>query len=60
MRARADELGVSRELISELAGLPSGYAGKVIGPGQVKRVGMTSLGALVGWRHAPRLESIRL
>jgi hypothetical protein len=43
-RAYVDKISVSRVVIDEVAGLPSGYAGKVLGPNQAKRLGMTSLG----------------
>jgi hypothetical protein len=48
LRARADQLAISREAISELAGLPDRYAAKVLSLGQVKRIGMASLGPLLG------------
>jgi hypothetical protein len=47
LRARADGLQISRESISELAGLPDRYAAKVLSLSSVKRVGMISLGPLL-------------
>jgi hypothetical protein len=47
LRARADELEISRELLSELAGFPDRYASKLLSLKQVKRIGMTSLGSLL-------------
>lgn len=38
-RARADELALSRSEIDRLGGLPSGYAGKLLGKGAVEDVG---------------------
>ena len=43
LRARADALEISRQAIDELAGLPAGYAGKLLGGGQVKKFGGLSL-----------------
>lgn len=43
MKARADVIGVSMQVLDELAGLPSGYSGKLFGPGQVKTMGLQSL-----------------
>lgn len=47
LRARAEQLGVSRETIDAMAGLPSGYASKVLAPKPMKRIGPTSLPLLV-------------
>jgi hypothetical protein len=47
-RARADELQVSRALIDEIGGLPSGYTGKILGESQVRRISLMSLGPLLG------------
>jgi hypothetical protein len=38
-RARADELQLSRSEIDRLSGLPSGYAGKILGKASVEDVG---------------------
>jgi hypothetical protein len=43
LRARADELGLSREVIDELAGLQSGYAGKVLAPVPIRRASLETL-----------------
>ena len=48
LRARADELQISRELISELGGLPDRYASKLLSLSGSKRIGMQSLGPLLG------------
>ena len=45
-RARSDELGLSRAELDRIAGLPSGYAGKILSVGKrkhPKRMGMISL-----------------
>lgn len=47
LRARVAELGVTREALDEIAGLPRGYTGKILGHGQVKRVGPISLEPLL-------------
>jgi hypothetical protein len=46
--ARANELNVSRETIGDLSGLASGYVGKLLGPRSIRRIGMQSLGPLLG------------
>jgi hypothetical protein len=46
--ARIDALALTRLEIDFLAGLQSGYAGKLCGPAMVKRYGMVSLGAMLG------------
>jgi hypothetical protein len=43
LRTRADELGLSREVIDELAGLQSGYAGKVLAPVPIRRASLETL-----------------
>lgn len=48
LRARAEALQVTRLSMDEVAGLPSGYSGKVLSPSQVKLIGKHSLGALLG------------
>ncbi|THD46585.1 MAG: hypothetical protein E8A46_26375 [Bradyrhizobium sp.] len=47
LRARADELQVSRETIDFISGLPSGYAGKLLSLRHVRRIGLQSLGPLL-------------
>jgi hypothetical protein len=62
LRARAAELGVSREVISDVAGFQNGYAGKILAPLSIKilngdtaaklprnirRIGMVILGPLL-------------
>lgn len=48
LRTRADALGISRENIDAEAGLPAGYAGTLLAPAQVKKMGLSSLGPLLG------------
>jgi hypothetical protein len=43
-RARAEQLQASRLVLDELAGTASGWFGKFLGPRQVRRLGMASLG----------------
>jgi hypothetical protein len=45
---RAHELDVSRLVLDKVAGLPSGYCGKVLGAGQVKTLGPISMGPMLG------------
>lgn len=47
LRARADQLRVSRETIDAVTGLPEGYCGKALGRRQVKRLGHISLGLML-------------
>lgn len=47
LRARAEQVGASRLALDDLAGLQPGYSGKLLGPGQVKKLGPLSLGALL-------------
>jgi hypothetical protein len=49
LRARAVErqIAVSGDA-NEVAGLPTGYIQKLIGPRPVRRIGMMSLGAVLG------------
>jgi hypothetical protein len=44
LRARRDEIGVTHETIDEVAGWPSGYAGKLLSPSPIKNLGWMSLG----------------
>jgi hypothetical protein len=46
-RARAQELRVSRLTLDDLANLPDGFAGKVLGPGQVRRITIDTLWRLL-------------
>lgn len=48
IRERKAELGMSDAALDEIAGLPPGYAGKVLGQSLVKRLGPMSLSAVVG------------
>jgi hypothetical protein len=48
LRRRADELNVSRATLDSVAGLADGHSSKILGPGQVKKLGHVSLGALLG------------
>lgn len=43
LRARMDELHVSNAVLEEIAGVPTGLAGKWLGPSRVKTMGMMSL-----------------
>lgn len=45
---RVDELKLTCSLIDELASLPTGYAGKILGPARVKTLGPVSLGLILG------------
>jgi hypothetical protein len=46
-RQRAAELEISRLGIDELSGLPTGFAGKILGHRQAKRLGPKTLGPLM-------------
>lgn len=48
VRARADEMEMTRLEIDHQAGLCSGYSGKLLGPRQVKGFGKVSLGPMLG------------
>lgn len=50
MRARANELHIARsdEHTGELAGLPDKYLAKLLGPRPVRRIGMKTMGAVMG------------
>jgi hypothetical protein len=48
MRARADELQISREQIDEIAGFTPGYASKVLAPRPIKKMGELSIRLLLG------------
>src|SRR5947209_5634308 len=47
-RDRRDELDLSHELIGEIGGLQSGYAGKLLAPKPIKNLGPMSFGAMLG------------
>jgi hypothetical protein len=47
LRARANELELSRESIDTICGLPSGLAGKILGLKSIRRLGMDSLGPIL-------------
>lgn len=47
LRTRARELDLTNQTIDELAGLQSGYTGKLFGPRQVKTLGGISFGLLL-------------
>ena len=48
LRQRAAELNLSGETIDAVSGLPSRYAQKLLGPGQIRRLGACSFGAFFG------------
>lgn len=48
LRARADELDMTRHEIDIQSGLPAGYTGKLFGAAQVKKLGRLSLGCVLG------------
>jgi hypothetical protein len=48
MRARAEELNISRETIDLISGLTTGHAGKLLSPRQAKCLGMRCLGPALG------------
>lgn len=47
LRARADELGVSRETIDELGCLTDGHASKLLAPNPIKIIGRVSFGPML-------------
>jgi hypothetical protein len=47
LRARAEALDVSNEVLGEVSGLASGYVGKVLGVSGMKPLGRVSLGVLL-------------
>lgn len=47
VRERVDELGVSRETIDRVSGLPDGYASKLLAPVPIKGLGRQSLGPML-------------
>ncbi len=48
LRARALEIGATREAIDEVGGLQKGYAAKVLAPSAVKGLGRMSMGPVLG------------
>src|SRR5687767_6117858 len=48
MRARAEQLNISRETIDHVSGLPSGYSAKLLAPKPLKCVGLKSMMPLLG------------
>ena len=48
LRARAAELNLSGPSIDSLSGLPDRYAQKLLGPHQIRRLGLSSLGPFLG------------
>lgn len=48
LRARAEALCASRQSIDAVAGLPAGYASKLLSPDQIRSVGKESFGPLMG------------
>jgi hypothetical protein len=48
MRARANELNVSRATIDDVSGLQSGYAAKLLANPPIKSFGAVSLGPMLG------------
>jgi hypothetical protein len=47
LRARADELRISRESLDHLTGLQSGYSGKLLAPVPIRMLGRISLGPML-------------
>jgi hypothetical protein len=45
--SRVEHLGISRETVSALAGLPDGYAQKILSLNSTRRIGMQSLSGLL-------------
>lgn len=48
IRARADELGVTRETLDAVSGLQAGYSSKLLAPVPIRSLGPTSLGPMLG------------
>jgi hypothetical protein len=48
LRLRAEQLGISRELIDQISGLPAGYAGKILSANPTKRLGPDTIGPMLG------------
>lgn len=47
LRARADELKITRETLDAVSGLQSGYSGKLLAPVPIRQFGRTSLGPML-------------
>jgi hypothetical protein len=47
LRARADQLEVSRQWLDKHSGLQNGYCGKLLSPTRIKNIGAQSLGPLL-------------
>lgn len=48
LRARADELGVTRETLDAVSGMQTGYCSKLLAPVPIRALGPTSLGPMLG------------
>ena len=48
LRTRAAELNLSGEQVDRHSGLPERYTQKLLGPNQIRRLGVTSLGPFLG------------
>jgi hypothetical protein len=48
LRSRVAELNLAGHTIDHVGGLPVGFSQKLLGPRQVRRIGMVSLGAIFG------------
>jgi hypothetical protein len=46
-RERADELGISRNTIDEIAGIANGLSSKILGLGHVRGIGLRTLGPML-------------
>jgi len=47
LRARAEELRVTRSSLDEVSGLQAGYVSKLLAPTQIRRLGPMSLGPML-------------
>src|SRR5437899_2919751 len=60
LRARAASLKISREMVDQIAGLTAEHASKLLAPVPLRRLGLTSLGLILGaWVAGLRLSRIR-
>jgi hypothetical protein len=48
IRARVDELGITYATLDAVAGLPDGYAGKLLAPRPLRRAGPIALSLILG------------
>jgi hypothetical protein len=48
LRARVNEMGITREELDRLTGLADRYCSKILGPSQVRKLGKHSLGPMLG------------